>query len=165
MKENSPGSRGTSYPCTCPRRNCGTNFPQSCKSWTMQCSPSIKQRLLEPLNIKLVLRLLRADPAPSRNSLAKELCRRLDLRDSKGDWQMATTGKALRELQDQGLWKLPEPLFSGGRGWNPTRLNCGVPAPRGVPEVLQELRGLCLVEVVDEEHLRIWNELMLREHP
>src|SRR3989449_9858432 len=118
----------------------------------MQCSPSIKQRLLEPLNIKLVLRLLRADPAPSRNSLAKELCRRLDLRDSKGDWQMATTGKALRELQEQGLWKLPKPLFSSWRGWNPTRLDHRVPRPRGVPEGLQEVRELCLIEVVDEEH-------------
>ena len=27
------------------------------------------------------------------------------------------------------------------------------------------MRGLRLIEVTDEEHLRIWNELMLGEHP
>ena len=131
----------------------------------MQTTPSIKQTLSEPQNTNLVLTLLKADPAPTRNSLAKDICRRLDLRDGKGDWQMATTAKALRELEAQGLWKLPEPLSSGERTWNPTRLNRPVPRPRDVPQEVQEVRGLCLVEVTDGERLQIWNELMLREHP
>ncbi len=131
----------------------------------MQSTSSIKQTLVEPQNIKLVLTLLGADPAPTRNRLAKDLCRHLELRDSKGDWQMATTAKALRELEEQGLWKLPQPLFSGRRGWNPARLNRRVPKANGVPQGVQEVRGLWLLEVDDEEHLRIWNELMLREHP
>src|SRR5260221_14167846 len=100
----------------------------------MQSTSSIKQTLVEPQNIKLVLTLLGADPAPTRNRLAKDLCRHLELRDSKGDWQMATTAKALRELEEQGLWKLPQPLFSGRRGWNPSRLNRrGPPPTRGFP--------------------------------
>jgi hypothetical protein len=78
---------------------------------------------------------------------------------------MASTSKALRELQDQGLWRLPAPLFSGRREWNPTRLNRPVPPPTLVPELLKQVQGLRLVEVIDEEHLRIWNELMIREHP
>ncbi len=131
----------------------------------MQSTSSIKQTLVEPQNTKLVLTLLGADPAPTRNSLARDLCRHLELRDSKGDWQMATTAKALRELEEQGLWKLPKPLFSGERGWNPTRLNHRVSKANGVPQGVQGVRGLWLLEVDDEEHLRIWNELMLREHP
>ena len=131
----------------------------------MESTLSVKQTLSKPQNTKLVLTLLGAEPAPTRNGLAKELCRQLDLRDSKGDWQMATTAKALRELAEQGLWKLPKPLFSGRRGWSPSRLERRVPKPNGVPEELQEVRGLWLLEVRDEEHLRIWNELMLREHP
>src|SRR5437867_8135567 len=131
----------------------------------MESTLSVKQTLSKPQNTKLVLSLLGAEPAPTRNGLAKELCRQLDLRDSKGDWQMATTAKALRELAEQGLWKLPKPLFSGRRGWSPSRLERRVPKPNGVPEELQEVRGLWLLEVRDEEHLRIWNELMLREHP
>jgi hypothetical protein len=131
----------------------------------MESTLSVKETLSTPEHTKLVLTLLGADPAPTRHSLAKELCRRLELRDCKGDWQMATTAKALRELEEQGFWKLPKPLFSGGRQWNPTRLDQRVPKPKDVPEKLQELRGLRLLEVADGEHLRIWNELMLREHP
>jgi hypothetical protein len=78
---------------------------------------------------------------------------------------MATTSKALRDLQEQGFWHLPEPRSSAPREWNPTRLNHPVPLPTALPESLEEVRGLRLVEVVDDEHLRIWNELMIREHP
>lgn len=108
--------------------------------------------------------LLRSDPTSSRRSLAMEMCRLLDLKDRKGDWQMATTSKALRELHDQGLWTLPQRRSRGPHSWNPTRLHLPVAAPGGVPEVLQEIGGLQLIEVVDEEQRRIWNELMLREH-
>jgi hypothetical protein len=126
---------------------------------------SIKQRLSEPENVKLVIALLREDPAPSRFGLAKELCRRLDLRDGKGDWQLATTSKALRELQGQGLWTLPDSRSCAPQRWNPTRLYRPVAAPGGITEVLEEIGGLRLIEVADQEHLRIWNELMIGEHP
>jgi hypothetical protein len=131
----------------------------------MQSTSSVKQTLAEPENIKLVVALLKAEAPPNRNGLARELCRRLDLRDAKGDWQMATTSKALRELEAQGLWQLPSPLSRRSSAWHPTRLNHPVPTPREVPELLQDVRGLRLIEVTDEEHLRIWNELMLSEHP
>ena len=131
----------------------------------MQSTSSVKQTLAEPENIKLVVALLQAEAPPNRNGLARELCRRLDLRDPKGDWQMATTSKALRELEAQGLWQLPRPLSRRSSAWHPTRLNHPVPPPREVPELLQDVRGLRLIEVTDEEHLRIWNELMLCEHP
>ena len=113
----------------------------------------------------MVIGLLDGEPAPSRYRLAQEICRRLDLKDGKGDWQMATTSKALRELQDQGLWTLPVPRSSVRRGWNPTRLNHPVAPPAEVPSALEEMEGLRLLEVTDQEHLRIWNELMIREHP
>jgi hypothetical protein len=131
----------------------------------MLTTSSIKQRLSDPENMKLVIALLHSDPAPSRHGLAKQICRRLDLRDSKGDWQLATTSKALRELQDQGLWTLPEPRSCAPQRWNPTRLSRPVAVPGGITEVLEEIGGLRLIEVVDQEHLRIWNELMIREHP
>ena len=131
----------------------------------MQSTSSVKQTLAAPENAQLVIALIQAQPAPSRNQLAKQLCRRLDLRDPKGDWQMASTSKALRELEQQGLWRLPEPRSPGARAWHPTRLNHPVPAPTQLPESLAEVRGLCLIEVVNEEQSRLWNELVLREHP
>src|ERR1035441_7840912 len=108
----------------------------------MQFSSSIKQKLSQPHNVKLVLTLLQQAPAPSRHRPAKELCQRLNLRDAKGDWQKATTSKALRELQEQGLWRLPEPRSPAPRTWNPTRLNRPVPPPPFLPELLAEVRGL-----------------------
>lgn len=131
----------------------------------MRTDSSIKQRLAEPENVKSVIALLGRDPAFSRRALAQEVCRRLELKDGKGDWRMATTSKALRELEDQGLWTLPAPHAAGPRGWNPARLNQAVAAPEAVPTVLAQMGGLRLIEVADPEHLRIWNELMIREHP
>src|SRR5258707_12689547 len=99
-------------------------------------SLSVKQRLSEPENVKLVTALLLKTPAPSRHSLAKELCRRLDLKDGKGDWRMATTSKALRECEDQRLWTLPVPRSSVPRLWSPSRLTQSVALPRERPKLL-----------------------------
>jgi len=131
----------------------------------MQCTLSIKQRLAQPENLQRLSDLMGSNRALTRAQVAQELCRHLDLRDPKGDWQIATAAKALRELEAQGKCQLPRPTLEGGRGWNPTRLDRRVPAPSGVPPVAGEVQGLCLVEVEDRDHLQIWNELMLREHP
>jgi len=131
----------------------------------MQCTLSIKQRLSQSENLKLVGGLLRGDRTLTRAQLGKELCRRLDLRDPKGDWQIATTVKALRDLETQGLCQLPRPKVEGRRGWNPTRLDRRIQAPVDLPKAVEEVRGLHLLKVEDREHLQIWNELMLGEHP
>src|SRR2546426_4961425 len=101
---------------------------------------SIKQRLAQPDNVQLVITLLKSDPAPTRADLTREICRRLDLRDPKGDWRIATTAKALRDLEAQGFWKLPEPLIRGSGEWNPTRLNHPVKGPVRVPQKFQDLQ-------------------------
>src|SRR5450759_3688001 len=76
----------------------------------MQTTSTIKQRLEQPETVKLVRTLLASDPPPPRTQLAKEVCRRLNLRDPKGDWQLASTAVALRDLAMKGFWTLPEPL-------------------------------------------------------
>src|SRR5215203_1531399 len=131
----------------------------------MQIASSIKQRLSEPENVEIVTSLLASEQGFNRRRLAQEICLRLGLKDPKGDLQTATTSKALRDLQDAGLWTLPKPFSSTPRTWNATRLNKPVPPPTSVPGVVAEIMGLCLIEVTDPEHLRIWNELMIREHP
>jgi hypothetical protein len=131
----------------------------------MLTESSVKKRLSIPENVTMVIALLGGDPALSRHGLAKKICLRLGLRDCKGDLQMATTSKAMRELQDEGLWTLPKPRVSRPRAWNPARLKQSVAVPENVPATLKDVRGLRLIEVIDPEHLRIWNELMLREHP
>ena len=131
----------------------------------MQAAPPIKQTLELPENAKLVRQLLERNPALTRTGLAEELCRRLKLRDRKGDWQIATAARALREMEAQGLVQLPAPAHPGPRSWSPSRLPQPVTPASAVPERLEAVEGLKLVEVTEPEKLRIWNELMLGEHP
>ena len=131
----------------------------------MSSPASIQQVLARPENTGLVRELL-ADPAiRTRNSLAKELCQRLAFRDPRGAWQIATTAKALRDLEAQGVWKLPPPTKAISKRWVPQRLSQRVPAPKAVPPRVEAVRGLHLLEATTDEHLKLWNELMLREHP
>ena len=93
----------------------------------------------------------------------------LGLCDGKGALRISTTLKALRDLEAQGYWKLPAPLprGAGGREWNPRCLGHEVAAPQDIPARVEQIEGLELIEVrsANDEHLRIWNELMLEEHP
>ncbi len=131
----------------------------------MQTHRTIQQTLAEPQNTRLVLELLQGQPVLSRCALAKELCRRLDLRDPKGDWRTATTLKALRDLEAQGFWTLPLATVPGPRHWNSMRLHEPVKAPTAVPKQVADIQGLQLVEVTTKQEIKIWNELMIREHP
>ena len=47
----------------------------------------------------------------------------------------------------------------------PRRLAEAVADPTGVPAQAGEVRGLALTLVDSEEHMRVWNEMMIREHP
>jgi len=46
----------------------------------------------------------------------------------------------------------------------PTRLHQPVKAAYRVPQQIEQIHGLRLIEVATAEHLLIWNELMIREH-
>ena len=131
----------------------------------MQSPRSIQQILAQPKNTQLVEQLLGKAAALSRTGLAKELCRRLDLRDFKGNDRLSTTRKALRDLEAQGYWTLPRSTVPAQQGWTPIRLQQAVKAATGVPKSVEAVLGLKLVEVTTEEELKTWNELILREHP
>ena len=131
----------------------------------MQTAFSIQQLLALPNHTRLVHELLESEAVTTRSALARALCQRLDLRDPKGDWRLATTLKALRDLEAQGFWTLPKAAVAGSGAWNPTRLHQRVQAPTAVPASVEEVRGLQLIEVATEDDLKVWNELMMGEHP
>ncbi|MFQ5796653.1 MAG: Druantia anti-phage system protein DruA, partial [Candidatus Bipolaricaulia bacterium] len=99
--------------------------------------------------------------------MAQYLCQELDLRDPVGKPRLAGVHKALRVLESRGYWQLPEPLGVLAQRWQARRLDEPVASPQGVPWRVEALKGLQLVEVSsqDDELFRIWNELMLSEHP
>jgi len=132
----------------------------------MKHQHQIKRTLSSPENIALVRGLIEANGDLLRSHLATEVCERLGFVDARGHLQVSTCLKALRDLESQGQLELPGRKGGGGpRQLNPKRLSEAVPAPEGVPESVEQIEGLDLVLVDDEEGMRTWNELMLREHP
>ena len=47
----------------------------------------------------------------------------------------------------------------------PKRLPKAVADPTGVPDQAGDVRGLALILVTTDAQMRIWNEMMIREHP
>jgi hypothetical protein len=132
----------------------------------MNTQNQIKRTLEQPAAIETIRVTLESQEIETRTQLADRLCEHFDLRDPRGQLQRAGCLRALRELERAGHFELPATRV---RAWfkarEPRRLSAPVPAPQGVPAQAQDVRGLELVVVETEEHMRIWNELMLREHP
>lgn len=133
----------------------------------MKTTLSIKETLSHPENIKQITDWLAANKQKNRTNLAEYVCERLGFRDAKSGLRIATTLKALRDMEVEGYWKLPEAAIKHSGKWNPRRLDHAVATPERVPMQVEEIEGLELIEVrrENEAHLRIWNELMLSEHP
>jgi hypothetical protein len=124
----------------------------------------IKRTLSQPDAVKYVIGLLKINQFTSRRELANFLCERFKFYDARMQAQWGGCIKALRELEAAGRLKLP--VARGTTGPNtPKRLNKPVADPAGVPHKAGEVRGLELIQVSGEEQMRIWNEMMIREHP
>ena len=124
----------------------------------------IKRTLSKPEAIAHIEKLIQDGGFVNRTRLADAVCEQLGLRDPGGKLQRGGCLKALRELEAAGQFRLPAPrMRPGTRG--PRRLAQPLPELSGIPEKVGELRGLELVLIRDEAHRRIWNEMMLGEHP
>ena len=91
-----------------------------------------------------------------RRHLARKLCRDFHFCDPGGKTRTNHCLKALRTLEEKGLVCLK---VKGKRLWTE------VPKPQEVPERVEQVRGLRLVQVENAEQERVWNELIIREHP
>ncbi len=130
----------------------------------MEIQNQVKRTLSEPANIALVKQVLAANPELGRTQVADRLCDLLELEDLLGRRQQSSCLKALRKLEQQGHFNLPQ---GGGKrsAPSPRRLGAAVPAPVGVPAEAGSVRGLELVLVAGAESMAVWNELMILEHP
>jgi len=124
----------------------------------------IKRTLSQPETIEYVRGLLDANEFIHRTELADFLCEQFEFYDARGQQQRDGCLKALRELEVAGCFTLP--TARGRTGPNsPRRLTEPVAAAEEVPGKAGDVRGLRLVLVSTEQHMRIWNEMMIREHP
>jgi hypothetical protein len=114
--------------------------------------------------IDAVLACLKEAESLSRTAAADQICRRLNLLDARGREQRASCLKALRELETEGLCRLPSPQHRVSVR-TPRRLPEAVASPQGVPASVDHVAGLHLRLVSGDADSRVWNELILREHP
>jgi hypothetical protein len=130
----------------------------------METQHQIKRTLSEPLALEFVAGLLDGDGFAHRSELAGFLCEHFGFYDGRGRRQRDGCVKALRELEAAGHFRLPAPRSKNGPR-TPLRLTEAVPEPTGAPGKVGEVGDLELIRVGDTDHMRIWNELMIREHP
>ncbi len=99
-----------------------------------------------------------------RTELADRLCDELGFADRRARRQRSGCLKALSVLESRGCLSLPAPQTRPGPA-RPRCLESSVPLPEEVPDQVGELRGLELILVETEAHMRVWNSLFLDEHP
>ena len=133
----------------------------------MKTTETIQEQLSGPNIVTNVTDWLRKNKGKGRYALVLYLCRLLDLCDRWGKPRLAGVHKALRVLESRGFWKLPKVQSPIKNQYLPRRLTAAVAPPSEVPARVEQVKGLRLVEVRTEEDelFRIWNELILTEHP
>ena len=130
----------------------------------MQHQSQIKRTLVQPESIDIVRRHLASNIHKNRTSLSKALCQHFNFSDARAGLQIGGCNKALRELERAGHFILP---VSGMPKTlkSPRRLAVAVPDPVDVPALVGAVQGLALIKVDTLDLMRIWNEMMICEHP
>ena len=130
----------------------------------MDTQNQIKRTLSELTSIEYVRELLESREILHRSALAELVCEKFGFYDARGQKQIAGCLKALRELETAEHFVLPATGRKMGSK-SPRRLSEPVALPTDVPAEAGEVQGLTLVLVKTIEQMRIWNELMIGEHP
>lgn len=133
----------------------------------MKNTQTIQEQLASPEVVRKIRDWLGRNKHERRLALARHLCEELALKDPRGKLRLAGVQKALRVLEAKGYWRLAKRRGVYGESWQPRRVGGPVTHPHGVPGRVEQVKGLKLVEVSseDDEVFRVWNELMLSEHP
>ncbi len=135
-------------------------------SGNMNKQSQIKSRLSQPEAIEQIQSHLEQIENTGRTQLSKELCDHFDFFDPKGNHQIAGCLKALRELEKDGWFILPASKNTGaGKQMRPRRLDQPVAPPLPLPEDAGKIQQLNLIQVDTEQQMRLWNELMIQDHP
>jgi hypothetical protein len=130
----------------------------------METQNQIKRTLSEADAIEQINLILDTTDNIKITKLADLLCDQYKFFDPRGERQRSGCLKALRGLEQAGLIVLPPPSKIPVKR-NPRRLTEPVPEPHGVPDDAGKIYELRLVTVETEASMRIWNELMIQDHP
>ena len=130
---------------------------------------SLKNLLSSEQSIDFVKKELDQNPEHTRNSLAKRVCEQFDLRDRRNKLRTCGCRVVLMDLEKAGKFILPRASHIGSHGkYNRmVRLGEALPEVVGLEDRVDCLSDLQIIRVDrnDLEKRKIWNELMIREHP
>ncbi len=122
----------------------------------MKTDDIIEERLGQNDAIEQIGKLLGNGSRLLRKALARDLCDRFNFYDEQGRRQTGGCLKALRALEAKGI------IFLAPKN---ERLWQAVCPPQGVPRRADMILDLRLVLVKTVQEKKIWNELIIREHP
>ena len=125
----------------------------------------IKRTLSQPESIAYLREAVEENQFLHRSELAKAICEQFGFFDTRGKVQLSGCLKALRRLEAAGNFVLPPVKIKSGINKSQRRLTEPLPPPTEVPSQVGEVEGLALVRVTTPEQMRIWNEMMITEHP
>ena len=129
----------------------------------MKTQNQVKRILSQPEAISHIRSMLDGNASLTRTTLSDQLCAHYGFFDPRGALQMGSCMKALRDLEHRGHIVLPVSIKRGNA--IPRRLLEAVATPLDVPDQVGDVQGLKITLVESTEHVRIWNEMMFREHP
>lgn len=122
----------------------------------MDTEDLIKERLGQPDAIEQIRDLLGDSGRLRRKALAKDLCDRFNFYDELGCRQTNVCLRALRSLEAEGT------IFLAPKN---ERLWQEVAPPQRVPKRVDQISELELLLVETADDRKVYNELMIREHP
>ena len=102
----------------------------------------------------------------TRTAITRFVCEEFGFRTAAGKLQESTCYNALCKLEKRGEIKLPESRETTPRvKAKPVCLERPVALPMNLPERAENIKGLEVILVDSKELLKIWNTLVVQEHP
>jgi len=130
----------------------------------MKTQNLIKRKLSQPESVVVVQQILEDNKEAPRSGIAKRVCQHFAFFNAWGKPQKSSCLKALRELERVGRFELPQARRPSPQA-GPRRRTEPVEAPRDLPSAVGQIQQLQLIRVETDTEVRIWNELMIQEHP
>ena len=131
----------------------------------MKTQNLIKQKLSQPESVVVVHQILEDNTDAPRCAIAERVCEHFAFFNALGKPQKSGCLRALRELERIGRFQLPRARRQSPQA-GPRRCTEPVEEPRDLPSgAADQIEELELIRVETENEVRIWNELMIQEHP
>jgi hypothetical protein len=130
----------------------------------MKTQNLIKRKLSQPESVVVVQQILEDNREAPRSTIAERVCEHFEFFNAFGRAQKSGCLDALRELERAGRFQLPPSRRQSPQS-GPRRCTAPVQAPHNVPAAAGQIDQLQLIRVQTDTEVRIWNELMIAEHP